>query len=133
VSDVFWTGVPDFAARLAEITAKANLAAREAVVEAASELENFAKQRASGRPGPDVRTGTLRRGITHDPVRPAGLGWETNVGPTVIYSRRIELGFYGADSLGRHYAQPPFPYFTPAFEAVNFEAIYAAHWAGALL
>jgi hypothetical protein len=30
------------------------------------------------------------------------------------YARRLELGFIGTDSLGRHYHQPPFPYMRPA-------------------
>jgi hypothetical protein len=40
------------------------------------------------------------------------------VGPTIIYARRIELGFKGADSLGRVYDQAPNPYAKPAFEEV---------------
>jgi hypothetical protein len=38
------------------------------------------------------------------------------VGPTMIYARRIELGFSGPDSLGRVYHQPPRPYVRPAYE-----------------
>jgi hypothetical protein len=40
------------------------------------------------------------------------------VGPTMIYARRIELGFSGPDSLGRVYHQAPRPYVRPVFEAV---------------
>ena len=40
------------------------------------------------------------------------------VGPTMIYSRRLELGFKGPDSLGRVYNQAPKPYVRPAFEEV---------------
>src|SRR5216684_4443162 len=99
-----WTGVPEFAASLESTVAKASVEARAAVAEAAGELEKAAKQNASGRPGPNVISGTLRRGIKHEPIYPWGVrGWATEVGPTVIYSRRIELGFVGADSLGRVY------------------------------
>ena len=38
------------------------------------------------------------------------------VGTDVIYARRVEFGFSGADRLGRIYNQPPNPYFRPAFD-----------------
>lgn len=130
-----WTGVPEFAASLEATVVRASVEARAAVVEGAAELEWHAKSRASGRPGPEVVSGTLRRGITHDPVTPWGVrGWETRVGPTAIYSRRIELGFRGADSLGRVYNQGPYPYFEPAWREVAPWMLrnYAAHWSAAL-
>lgn len=130
-----WTGIPEFAAALTRTVERASAEARAAVAEAAGELEKAAKQNASGRPGPNVVTGTLRRSITHDPITPWGVGgWQTKVGPTVIYGRRIELGFHGVDSIGRNYNQGPFPYFAPAFESVRtrIPAIYAKHWAAAL-
>lgn len=37
-----------------------------------------------------------------------------SVAPTVVYARRIELGFHGADSLGRVYDQQGNPYLKPA-------------------
>jgi len=130
---VFWFGVNEFVAKLSEFTTAAAAGSRAAVAEAASTLETKAKQNATGRPGPNVVTGTLRRSITHDPITAFGLGGaQTNVGPTVIYGRRIELGFTGADSRGRHYNQPPYPYFVPAFESTDFAGIYAKHWAEAL-
>ena len=30
-------------------------------------------------------------------------------------ARRLEYGFVGVDSLGRHYRQPPFPHVEPAW------------------
>ena len=38
------------------------------------------------------------------------------VGPTMIYSRRLELGFKGPDSLGRVYNQAPKPYVRPTYD-----------------
>lgn len=38
------------------------------------------------------------------------------------YARRIELGFVGTDSLGRHYHQAAQPYMAPAFENKRDEA-----------
>lgn len=127
---IVWSGVEEFASALTRVGERASIASRSALVEIASELEKAAKQNASGRPGPNVVTGTLRRSIKHDPVTPWGLGgWQTKVGPTAVYGRRIELGFSGADSLGRVYKQPPYPYFTPAFHAVvrRIPAIMAKH------
>lgn len=130
-----WTGIPEFAAALDATIVRASVEARAAVAEVAAEVEKLAKQNASGRPGPNVVSGTLRRGIKHGPITPYGVrGWQTQLGPTAIYSRRIELGFHGADSLGRVYNQGPFPYFTPAWNEVVPRAteIYALHWRKAL-
>ena len=38
------------------------------------------------------------------------------------YARRIELGFVGQDSLGRHYHQAAQPYMAPAFSNKQDEA-----------
>lgn len=130
-----WTGIPEFAAALQRTVERTSAEARVFVAEAAASVEALAKDHASGRPGPEVVTGTLRRGITHDPITPWGVGgWQTRVGPTVIYSRRIELGFAGTDSLGRRYNQPPYPYFGPATAAVarDMPRLWALHMRAAL-
>lgn len=62
-----------------------------------------------------VRRGTLRRSW-----RVELRGNEAQVGPTVVYARRIELGFLPplSDSLGRQFPRAvPHPYVKPAFEA----------------
>lgn len=41
------------------------------------------------------------------------------------YARRVEYGFIGVDSLGRHYHQEPRPYMRPAFMARQDEAAAA--------
>lgn len=131
-----WEGVEEFVAALRAAQERISVESRAAVVELASAVEAAAKQNASGRPGPNVVTGTLRRGIMTDPVAPWGVGgWQTHVGPTVIYSRRIELGFRGADSRGRVFNQPPYPYFGPAWNTVapRAQSIFAAHLQAALL
>lgn len=38
------------------------------------------------------------------------------VGSNVVYARRLELGFFGVDSAGRHVSQAPRPYLRPAIE-----------------
>lgn len=60
-----------------------------------------------------VLSGTLRRSW-HTSVE----GNTAQVGPTAVYARRQELGFSGADSLGRIFTNDPgWPYVQPAFEA----------------
>ena len=58
-----------------------------------------------------VITTRLRGSITHEVEGPVG-----RVGSNVEYARRVELGFVGADSLGRIYNQPPNPYLRTALE-----------------
>lgn len=133
--EILWEGVNEFRAQLERMGIDAMAEARAAVVEAAGEVEKQAKQNASGRPGPNVVTGTLRRSITMGVVTPWGVrGWATRVGPTVIYGRRIELGFTGTDSRGRSYNQPAYPYFRPAMQTVapRIAEIYQRHMRAAL-
>jgi hypothetical protein len=47
------------------------------------------------------------------------------VGTDLVYARRIEYGFMGADSLGRHYHQAAQPYLRPAL-AENITNVEAA-------
>lgn len=56
-------------------------------------------------------TGTDIGGNEHSRTRAKVL-----VGTNVEYARRIEYGFSGTDSLGRHYNQPAHPYLRPAFD-----------------
>jgi hypothetical protein len=128
-------GLSEFGAALTRVSSKVDAGSKRAIARAAAKVEKEAKENAAGSPGPDVVTGTLRRGVVHTAVHRSGLfGWQSEVGPTVIYSRRIDLGFFGEDSLGRIYAQQPRPYFTPAWEKAARRAveIYAEEWAKAL-
>jgi hypothetical protein len=75
-----------------------------------------------------VVTGNLRRSLhtvgnnrIHSeggdaPSLPSPGHGEVHVGTNVEYARRIELGFVGADSLGRVYNQEGQPYLLPALE-----------------
>ena len=58
-----------------------------------------------------VLSGTLRRSWKME-----SKGLAAFVGPTMVYARRIELGFKGPDSLGRVYNQAPNPYVKPALD-----------------
>lgn len=77
---------------------------------------------ASGRPGPRAVTGDYRRSWQHE-YRGGGSVFTSMVGTSAPQGRRLEFGFYGVDSLGRHYNQPPFPHARPAFDktAPEFE------------
>jgi len=72
--------------------------------------------------------------IIQPPRRVGSYGWQTSVAPTMVYSRRIELGFTGADSLGRNYNQRPYPYLGPGVErsrpVINDK--FKTRWAQAL-
>lgn len=85
--------------------------------------------------GPGVVTGAHRRGIqVIDQGRTGPTGYQATIAPTLIYSRRLELGFEGTDSLGRRYHQPPYPYFRPAYDRVMQDGpdIFFSAWRKAL-
>lgn len=71
------------------------------------------QQNASGRPGPNVETGEYRASIRIFEFSHTGSTSEAVVGTDAEQAARLELGFVGVDSLGRHYAQPPFPHWRP--------------------
>lgn len=120
---IIWKGLGEFRAALAETAAFVDEAARQGLAELAGELETLAKENASGRPGPNVISGHLRGGIKVAPIIKVAGHWETQVGPTMIYSRRVELGFKGTDAMGRTYDQPGYPYFIPAYVEVSALAL----------
>ena len=71
-----------------------------------------------------VDTGRLQ-GSIHTEMLSADQNRATaGVGPdaSVPYAARLEFGFVGVDSLGRHYNQPPYPYMRPAFDAKSTES-----------
>ncbi|MFE2850392.1 hypothetical protein ACFXJO_04575 [Streptomyces lavendulae] len=76
------------------------------------------RARASGRPGPRVITGQYRASWRSE-VHGGGPVWVAEVGTSAPQARRLEYGFVGTDSLGRRYAQPPFPHAGPALEAAG--------------
>lgn len=83
-------------------------------------FEDAAKENAP------VLTGRLREGIHTESMLDSDMQQQLMVTPIVAadnkygfeppYARRIELGFVGVDSLGRHYHQAPEPYMRPAFD-----------------
>jgi hypothetical protein len=70
-----------------------NLAVQYAIGVTGLAVERQAKQNASGRPGPNVQTGNLRRSITTSkPEKGFGTTYTVDVSATMVYSRAVELG-----------------------------------------
>lgn len=117
-----------FNAHLRAMAGRADGATRQAVAEGAALIERKAKENSSGRPGPNVRTGAHRAGIvTQGPVK-SGDTWEARIGPTMIYSRRLELGG------GNWRAGLKFPYMGPAIEWARngpIGEVFRQHWSRA--
>lgn len=91
---------------------------RAVVVAYGQLLSTRVKAHASGRPGPNAPTGDYRRSIN---CKIAGTGEFTTaeVGTNRPQAARLEFGFVGRDSLGRHYSQPPYPHFGPAVTEIE--------------
>lgn len=121
-----------FTGLFTEITAEAKLKSRTFLTQLANAIERQAKVNASngahkrGTPtpaspgtGPAVISGTLRRSITHSPVKPTGTGWETKVGtaagisppygrtPASKYGRALETGLRNGSV---------YPFLNPAYK-----------------
>lgn len=78
-------------------------------------LRDEVQQNASGRPGPNVVTGQYRGSIRiMERSR-----YSVTVGTDAVQALRLEFGFVGTDSIGRHYQQPAFPHFRPAEDTVG--------------
>lgn len=84
------------------------------------ELQRRVKENASGRPGPNIITGDYVKSIEYHPYD-VSRGQGAEVFSRAPQAFRLEYGFIGVDSLGRHYQQPPFPHFRPAIESMSAE------------
>lgn len=76
------------------------------------------KLAASGRPGPRRVTGDYTRTMNAQIAR-GDHGIEGVIGTNAVQAMRLEFGFYGQDSLGRRYRQPPYPHWRPTFEFMS--------------
>jgi hypothetical protein len=119
----------NLAPKLAAWTKAAQSGLKAGAIAGAAVFEGRAKENAP------VVTGRLRDGIHTETVADTDTQQVLMVTPVVAagnkygfeppYARRIELGFIGVDSLGRHYHQPPEPYMRPAFDEGSAEALQA--------
>ncbi|MDX2658362.1 hypothetical protein PV402_39950 [Streptomyces scabiei] len=74
---------------------------------------------ASGRPGPNVINDDYRGSWKPAPVRRLPYGAMCTLGTRRPQGRRLEFGFVGVDSIGRHYDQKPFPHVQPALPFIG--------------
>ena len=81
-------------------------------------LNTRIKAKASGRPGPNAPTGNYRRSWVHVFERTADGARSVN-GTNMPQGRRLEFGFTGVDSIGRHYDQPPYAHVGPAKDEIE--------------
>lgn len=81
-------------------------------------LQTRVRGKASGRPGPRSISGDYRRGIALE-FDFTGMSAVATVGTNKPQARRLEFGFHDTDSLGRQYAQPPYPHFGPAVDELE--------------
>jgi hypothetical protein len=110
------TGYSDVQNAIKSIQRAFEGALSEIVLIGALPIENEAKLLAP------VDTGALRDSINSRIISSSSTRALAGVGPHVPYGARIEFGFVGADSRGRHYNQGPQPYLRPAFENKKREA-----------
>ena len=130
-----WKGIKESTAKLEGMARDVDAAGREIVVKGAALVityaqQNFAGAHAKGQPhietsngGPNIVTGDLRRSIIMDPIVRLGFSeYMTQIGPTMVYGRAVELGLKN----GANY-----PYFGPAVEKAmpEIDAISAETWA----
>lgn len=138
---VVTTGWTDLGRVLAAIPGDIDRASRVVLAKSAAVIEagakrNFIGSHARGEPHvggdrPNVVTGMARRSILTTPLQRTGEGgWSTQVGPTVVYGRRLELGYPGGSGRGQHRTRP-FPYLRPAVDDSQWQlrAIALAEWA----
>lgn len=74
---------------------------------------------ASGRPGPNAPTGQYRRSWGAEFHAGVGGFIEGEASTNAPQANRLENGFNGVDSIGRHYNQPPYPHVEPAVQSVT--------------
>ena len=79
------------------------------------QLQAIVRGRAAGRPGPAVITGAYVGSIGLRPNEPGGGRYEVEVGTDHPEGFRLERGYHGTDSLGRHFVMSHgYPHFGPA-------------------
>lgn len=113
-------GAKEVAAGFLAAGPKSDIAVKAVVRKHTALLNTRIKARASGRPGPNAPTGDYRRSWATKYWDFPGL-YSGAAGTNKPQGRRLELGFVGTDSLGRHYNQPPYPHVGPAFEQTQPE------------
>jgi hypothetical protein len=99
---------------LAQTKVRANMSGRTGVIFTPEGSEDAGPP---GEIGPRAQTGDLRRSVTTETVID-GVNVSSIAGSNAPQALRLELGFVGIDALGRHYDQPPYPAWRPAYDAL---------------
>lgn len=87
------TNLSDVLAGFQATEDKIDLAVQYAIAMTGLAVERQAKVNASGRPGPNVQTGNLRRSITTSAVQKGfDNTYAVEVSATMVYARAVELG-----------------------------------------
>ena len=151
-------GADEFMRSVDALIAAIDVATQKAVRNGISLISRNAKRGFAGqhplgtpRPIPDdprpyAVSEDLKRSIKRYPTRPEQIGrgvWRQGVGPTMVYGRRIELGFHGRNPprristrtrrlprWSRTYDQPGYPYLGPAVKKALPELpdLFIAEW-----
>lgn len=119
----FLLAAADMTADAAALGAKAYTVTRHHGLLLQTKVKAYASKPRTGPPGPRIQTGDYVRSISLNMGLVAG-NPVAAVGTNKPQGRRLEYGFVGTDSLGRHYNQPPYPHFRPALWEVT--PLYAA-------
>lgn len=109
-------GASSVIAGLRRRDAEIDRAVVRAMAQGAKGGEGIMKGKASGPPGPYVRSGDFRRSIVGQVVSTRGGVVVFQVGSNAPQARRLEYGFVGPDVLGRVYNQAPRPYAAPSLQ-----------------
>lgn len=136
--EIHLLGIKEARAKLKELRLAANEATRAAVVEGAHVIQARAMEKASGPrhrrvgrsswdppghmggEGPDVRSGMHRRSFIVRGPTSEGYAWRAQIGPTMVYSRALELG-------NPRTGAPPYPSLGPGVEAAKPELVAVFH------
>lgn len=117
-------GAPELIAALQKGAEQVTQLMTTVVEKSAADLKSLIQVNASGRPGPNAPTGDYRASWRVDPVETTPDTVSRAVGTDRPQANRLEFGFTGIDSAGRHYDQPPYPHMGPAVDVIgpNFQA-----------
>jgi hypothetical protein len=118
----------------AQLAAETKAAARELQATVRANASTGYHSRREGHipgtgPGPNVVTGAYLHSIQVRDNEAAFIGGVLSTS-SVVYTDapqadRLEYGFHGVDSLGRHYRQQAYPHWGPAVEVVEREYLAA--------
>ena len=142
----FTFDISNFNESIDELKRRVDIATRDATALGGHQIEREAKLGFDDNPAqrPDTHgprpysvSGNQVRSIKLIPRVPINTGpgqWTVSIAPTMVYGRRIELGFHGTDSIGRHYNQPGYPFLKPGLDKAIpvLPRIFADTWARAL-